>query len=150
MKGGRMLRPDPESRTVEAQTLVPLTVPMPSDLDLARSIATAIREVEGVVDMGSGRFAQAATYGPGERVMGVILRHPTPAALAVEAHVVLDERMLVQALSAVSPSDVSSSSEDTPIVVRVADHIRAVVFQTVHQFGVLELTTVDVAVDDLG
>lgn len=145
-----MLHSDPDSGAVEAQVLPSLVVPMPSDLELAKSVAAAIRGVPGVLDMGPGMFAQAATYGPGERVMGVVLRHPAPAALAIEAHVVLDERMLVQTLSSVSPSDGPSGSEHTPIVVRVADRIRAVVFQTVHQFGVPGPITVDVVVDDLG
>ncbi len=145
-----MLHPDPESGAVEAQALPSLVVPMPSDLELAKSIAAAICEVPAVLGMGPGRFAQAATYGPGERVMGVVLRHPAPTALAIEAHVVLDERMLVQTLSSVSPSDGFSGSEHTPIVVRVADRIRAVVFQTVHRFGGPGPITVDVVVDDLG
>jgi len=145
-----MLRPDPDSGAVEAQTLPPLVVPMPSDLELAKSIAAAICEVPDVLGMGPGRFAQAATYGPGERVMGVVLHHPAPATLAIEAHVVLDERMLVQTLSSVFPSNGFSGSEHTPIVVRVADRIRAVVFQTVHRFGGPGPITVDVVVDDLG
>ena len=43
------------------------------DLQLARAAAAAALATEGVYALGTGRYAEAATYGPGEKVTGVVV-----------------------------------------------------------------------------
>ena len=46
---------------------------MDNDLNLARTVSEAALATEGVYSLGSGRYVEAATYGPGEKVMGVVV-----------------------------------------------------------------------------
>jgi len=43
------------------------------DLQLARAVSEAVLATEGVYSLGVGRYAEAATYGPGEKVTGVVV-----------------------------------------------------------------------------
>ncbi len=114
-----MLPLDAGSGTEDAQTPTAHMVSgRLSDTDIANAMVHAIRDVPGVLDMGQGLFAKAATYGPGKHIAGIALQHPTPGELSVEAHVVLDERFLNKALS-----DISSSSDTTPILLRFTDQV---------------------------
>lgn len=56
---------------------------MAEDLQIARAASEAALATEGVHRLGSGRFVEAATYGPGEKVSGVVV---TPEEIQV--HVV--------------------------------------------------------------
>jgi hypothetical protein len=136
---------DAGSDTVEAQTpTVQMVSGRLSDTDIADAIAHAIRGVPGVLDMSQGLFAKAATYGPGKRIAGIVLRHDAPGELSVEVHVVLDETTFIKALS-----DLSSSSDKTPILLRFTDMIRAVVSQMFEHLGLPAPTMVDVTIDDI-
>lgn len=53
------------------------------DLLLARSVSTAVLATEGVHSLGSGRYVEAATYGGGEKVTGVVV---SPGE--IEVHVI--------------------------------------------------------------
>ena len=140
-----MLPLDAGSGTEEAQTPTAHMVSgRLSDIDIANAMVHAIRDVPGVLDMGQGLFAKAATYGPGKHIAGIALQHPTPGELSVEVHVVLDERFLNKALS-----DGSSSSDTTPILLRFTDQVRAVVSQTLEHLGLPVPTKVDVTIDDI-
>ncbi len=46
---------------------------MADDLQLARAAREAALATEGVRRLGSGRYAEAATYGAGEKVSGVVV-----------------------------------------------------------------------------
>ena len=46
---------------------------MDNDLQLARAAAEAALATEGVYSLGIGRYVEAATYGPGEKVTGVVV-----------------------------------------------------------------------------
>ncbi len=46
---------------------------MDDDLQLARAAAEAALATEGVYSLGVGRYVEAATYGPGEKVTGVVV-----------------------------------------------------------------------------
>ncbi len=65
------------------------------DVALALALVQAARSVEQVVDVSAGRYGTAVTYGPGQRVSGIVVRRPTPSAgsaapsLVVEAHLVV-------------------------------------------------------------
>jgi hypothetical protein len=140
-----MLPLDAGSGTVEAQTpTAQMVSERLSDMDIANAIVHAIRDVPGVLDMGQGLFARAATYGPGKHIAGIVFQHRAPGVLSVEAHVVLDETTFLKALS-----DISSNSDNTPILLRFTDHIRAVVSQTVEHLGLPVPTMVDVIIDDM-
>jgi len=43
------------------------------DLQLARAVSEAALTTEGVYSLGTGRYAEAATYGAGEKVTGVVV-----------------------------------------------------------------------------
>jgi hypothetical protein len=43
------------------------------DLQLARATAETALATEGVYSLGTGRYVEAATYGPGEKVTGVVV-----------------------------------------------------------------------------
>jgi hypothetical protein len=140
-----MLPFDGGSGTEKAQTpTAPVVSGQLSDTDIAQAMVQAIGAVPGVLEMGQGVFARTATYGPGKRITGIALGHPTPGDLSVEVHVVLDERVLTTALA-----DASSSAETTPILLRWSEQVRAVVFHTLEQLGVAVPTMVDVTIDDI-
>src|SRR5215467_1176801 len=80
-----------------------------SDTVIADTLVHAIRAVPGVLDMGQGLFAKAATYGPGRHVLGIVIQHPTQDSLSVEVHVVLEEAAFTKAYSEIYSSDESSS-----------------------------------------
>jgi len=115
-----------------------------SDTEIANAMVHAIRAIPGVLNMGQGLFAKSVTYGPGKHIEGIALQHPTPGDLSIEVHVVLDVRFLNTALS-----DVNSSSETTPILLRCTDQVRAVVSQTLEQFGLPAPLMIDVTIDDI-
>jgi hypothetical protein len=145
-----MLPLDAGSGALEAQAPSAQIAPEPlSDMAIADSIVHDIRAIPGVVDMGQGLFAKAATYGPKKHVVGVMLQHATPDTLSVEVHVVLADAWFIKAFTDVSRLDVSSSSDTTPMLLRMTDHIRAVVSQTFEHLGLPAPTLVDVAIDDI-
>lgn len=57
---------------------------MADDLQLARAASEAALSTEGVNRLGTGLFAEAATYGVGEKVSGVVVMPEE-----VQVHVVL-------------------------------------------------------------
>ena len=57
---------------------------MAEDLQLARAASEAALATDGVNRLGNGRFAEAATYGVGEKVNGVVVMPEE-----VQVHVVL-------------------------------------------------------------
>ena len=46
---------------------------MPDDLQLARAVREAALATSGIHSMGTGRYSEAATYGAGEKVTGVVV-----------------------------------------------------------------------------
>ena len=145
-----MLPLDSGSGGVEAQ--VPSTQMAPkrlNDMVIANTIALAVRAVPGVLDMGQGLFAKAATYGPGKHVQGIVIQHPTADSLSIEAHVILEEASFTKAYSEISGSEASSRTGTTPILLRFTDQIRAAVTQTLEHLGLPASTVVDVTIDDI-
>ncbi|MER3428954.1 MAG: hypothetical protein C4334_12865 [Pyrinomonas sp.] len=55
--------------------------------EIARAVADTVRAVPEIADLGSGRYSEAATYGPSGRVHGVVVREE-PTGLLIEIHVV--------------------------------------------------------------
>ena len=140
-----MLPLDAKSGTVVSQTpTMQMASGRLSDTDIAIAIVHAIRDVPGVLDIGQGLFAKAATYGPGKKVAGIALQHSTSGELSVEVHVVLDEHFFIEALS-----NLSSRSDTTPILLHFTDQIQAVVSQTLEHLGLPLPIMVDVTIDDI-
>lgn len=80
---------------------------MADDIQLARAAAAAALATEGVHSLGTGRYAEAATYGAGEKVTGVVVgpeeleihvvvRYPLPKPIPEVANNIL-ERVAPQA-----------------------------------------------------
>lgn len=80
---------------------------MADDIQLARAAAAAALATEGVHSLGTGRYAEAATYGAGEKVTGVVVdseklevhvvvRYPLPKPIPEVADNIL-ERVAPQA-----------------------------------------------------
>ena len=46
---------------------------MDNDLQLARTVSEAVLATDGVYALGTGRYVEAATYGAGEKVTGVVV-----------------------------------------------------------------------------
>ena len=82
-----------------------------------------------MADVSPGRFAEAATYGPGEKVGGVVVGR-AGGALDIEVHVC--------ALYA-----------DSLVLPELAARVRSAVRQSVEALGAGPLGRIDVAFDDL-
>jgi uncharacterized alkaline shock family protein YloU len=100
-----------------------------SEVSLARAIVAAVRRVPGVADVSAGRFAEAATYGPGEKVRGVAVGRAA-GALDIEVHL-------------------CAQYADSLVVPELAARVRSAVRQAIEGCGAGLLRRIDVAVDDL-
>ncbi len=100
-----------------------------NEVNIARAIVAAVRSVPGVVDVSPGRFAEAATYGPGEKVRGVAVDRAA-GALDIDVHLC--------ALYA-----------DSLVLPELAARVRSAVRQSVEGLGAGQLRRIDVAFDDL-
>jgi hypothetical protein len=92
------------------------------DLQLARAAAEAALATEGVYSLGTGRYAEAATYGPGEKVTGVVVnpdevrvhivvRYPLPEPIPA-----LAERVRERAASITGGRSTTVVVEDLEVV----------------------------------
>ena len=63
---------------------------MIDDLQLARAVREAALATSGVHSMGSGRYAEAATYGAGEKITGVVVE-PNEVRVHIVARYPLSE-----------------------------------------------------------
>ncbi len=100
-----------------------------SEVGIARAVVAAVRSVLGVADVSPGRFAEAATYGPREKVRGVAVGRAA-GALDIEVHLC--------ALYA-----------DSLVLPELAARVRSAVRQSVEGLGAGLLRRIDVAFDDL-
>jgi hypothetical protein len=140
-----MLPLDVGSSTADAQTPTAQLAPERlNDMVIANAVAHAIRGVPGVLDLGQGLFAKAATYGPGKNIAGIVIQHRAPGELSVEIHVVLDETTFMKVLS-----DVSPGSAKTPILLHFTDSIRTAVSQTMEHLSLPAPGAIDVSIDEI-
>lgn len=58
---------------------------LPDDVQLARAVRAAVLATGGVHSLGTGRYAEAATYGAGEKVIGVVV-----SPEEVRVHIIAD------------------------------------------------------------
>lgn len=89
---------------------------------LARAVSEAALATEGVYSLGTGRYVEAATYGPGEKVTGVVVapdevrvhivvRYPLPEPIPA-----LAERVREQAASRAGGRVTTVVVEDLEVV----------------------------------
>jgi hypothetical protein len=92
------------------------------DLRLARTVSEAALATEGVYSLGTGRYVEAATYGAGEKVTGVVVgpdevrvhivvRYPLPEPIPA-----LAERVHERAASRVGGRATTVVVEDLEVV----------------------------------
>lgn len=117
-----------------------------SDIAFARAIAAAIRATPGIANLSPGLMVVAATYGPHERVTGVVVRHDSPYETAVEVHVIVELNITTRGDgSGVTPGETSSVA----ILAQVANKVRATVDGVAFSMNLIPLATVDVLIDDI-
>jgi hypothetical protein len=123
-----------------------------NDITIAKTIATAVRATPGVVDLSPGLLALAATYGPHERLVGVVVRHPGPHETAVDVHVTV-------AVEATPPDEeqggvasswsVQTETSDRAALTRVANRVREAAYRAMQGLHVAPPSAVDVFIDDI-
>jgi len=134
-----------------------------NDVALALALAQAARAVEYVVDLGAGRYGAAVTYGPGQRIMGIVLRQPAQSAdsaapaFVAEAHIIVATAAVTRVMTTpatrqskrrLSPDHALSSSE-APVLLRIAAEARHALAATLRQLRPNEQWDIDITIDDL-
>jgi hypothetical protein len=119
-----------------------------SDLALATNIAQTVESVPGVRGLSAGCFATIATYGPGGRVPGIVLRRAPPDTLTVEVHLVASEEVLLLTLHRRSVTPPLTLPE-APFLLSLAEQVRTSIQQMLALLPLSQPVTVDVVIDDL-
>ena len=131
------------------------------DVALALALAQTARTVEHVVDLGAGRYGVAATYGPGQRITGIVLRRTAQpegsAAVArvVEAHIVIATAAIVSGAApkaqrkSETPSRGRSSAPGMPVLLRIAEEARGALARTLLRMRPGEQWDINITIDDL-
>jgi hypothetical protein len=139
-----------------------------NDVALALALAQAARAVEHVVDLGAGRYGVATTYGPGQRVRGIVLRRAAQsegsegsaaAAPVVEAHIVVATAVVTNAMIPAarqrkrrpSPDQAfgASGTTETPVLLQIAGEARRALATTLQRLRPNERWDIDIIIDDL-
>jgi hypothetical protein len=140
---------------------IPRPVPTParaSDIAIARAVAEAVRATPMVQDLSSGTAELAVTYGPRERVTGVMVRHPNPRDISIEVHVVLHVVLHAALQSGSQQSEASRSGQHRrasagtkggAVLTRSADQIRRAVYRAMDRLGIEQPAGVDVLIEDI-
>jgi hypothetical protein len=131
------------------------------DVALASALAQAARTVEHVVDLGAGRYGVAATYGPGQRITGIVLRNSAQpegsAAVArvVEAHIVIALAVIVSGAAPIAQRKSAtstrgrSSAPGMPVLLRIAEETRGALAATLVRLRPGEQWDINITIDDL-
>src|SRR5690349_7881251 len=135
------------------------------DVALALALAQAARAVEHVVDLGAGRYGVAATYGPGQRIRGIVLRRTArsegrvAAAPVVEAYLVVATAAITSAMISaaqknkrrLSPDHAlgASNAPGEPVLLRIAGETRRALAASLRQLRPNEQWDIDIIIDDL-
>jgi hypothetical protein len=138
------------------------------DVALALALAQAARAVEHVVDLGAGRYGVAATYGPGQRVRGIVLRRAAQseqsegsaaAVFVVEAYLVVATAAITSAITPaarqrkrrLSPDHALAASDmpREPVLLRIAAEARRALAATLRRLRPNERWDIDIIIDDL-
>lgn len=130
----------------------------PSDVTVAVSLAQAIRSLPYVTGLSAGRYGAAVTYGPGQRIAGIVLRRPIPTEdethlpFVVETHIVLAAAVVrafpEQRLSS-GQSQGAGSIVQRPVLLDIADEIRQTLEREIRRLRPTESWVIDIALEDL-
>lgn len=99
------------------------------DLTLARAVRVTVESLPGVSRVSAGRFVQAATYGPGATVHGVVISRAA-GTLDIEVHLV-------------------ARYARTLVLPKLAEHIRRTVRRIVEPLAGQPAGRIDIMFDDL-
>ena len=91
---------------------------MADDLQLARAVSEAVLSTDGVYSLGTGRYAEVATYGAGEKVTGVVV-NPHEVTVHIVVRYPLSEP--IPALAERVRERAASRTEGRPTTVVVED-----------------------------
>jgi hypothetical protein len=146
----------------------PGAVSRDDDVAFALALAAAARRVEYVVDLGAGRYGVAATYGPGQRIRGIVLRRvaqsegsegSAAAASVVEAYIVVATAAITSAMTSAarqrkqrqSPDHAFGASDtpEAPVLLRIAGEARRSLAATLRRLRPNEHWDIDIIIDDL-
>lgn len=121
-----------------------------ADVTVAKAVAAAVREMPDVVDLSPGLHAAAATYGPGDRVPGVVVHHPNPDTTFIEVHVVI-RAATVQggALTEHTEAGTSANTPGPPVLADAADRVRRAVRRALHDLHAAPPKEINVLIDDI-
>jgi hypothetical protein len=142
-----------------------------NDVALALALAQAARTAEQVVDVSAGRYGTAVTYGPGQRVTGIVLRRSAPSGTSaappfvVEAHIVVataavavlaapplaapkTSREKRQRLHAATARELPGAPR-APVLLRIADEARRALAATLRRLRPGETWEIDITIDEL-
>ena len=143
------------SRAVSDETSRPATtLSRTSDIAIARAVAEAVRATPMVLDLSPGIAELAVTYGPHERVMGVVVRRPNSHDITIEVHVVLqgslhDESQQAEARGGASQREAPARTTRNAVLTRSAERIRRSVYRAVQGQGMAPPAGVDVLIEDV-
>jgi hypothetical protein len=102
-----------------------------------------------VLDLSPGTTTLAATYGPRERVTGVVVRHLSPHDISVEVHVVLRGSLYAQALGTVSHAHDSADTARDAVLTGAANQIREAAYRAAQRPDAPPIANVDILIDDI-
>jgi hypothetical protein len=130
------------------------TVSGASDIAIARAVAEAVRAAPMVLDLSPGTVELAATYGPYERVTGIVVRHPNSRDTTIAVHVVLRGPLHDRSQHDETPGGASrrkgtAGMARDAVLARSADQIRRAVYRAARALGIAAPTGVDVYIEDM-
>jgi hypothetical protein len=135
-----------------------VTPNQPDDVAVVVSLAQAIRSLPYVADLSAGRYGVAVTYGPGQRISGIVLRRPIPTEddahlpSVVETHIVLTAEVVrafpEQRLSS-AQSQQAGTTVQRPVLLDLAEEIRQTLEREIRSLRPSESWVIDIALEDL-
>ena len=142
------------------------------DVALALALVRAARSVEQVVDVSAGRYGTAITYGPGQRVTGIVLRRSAPSGTRTRRCRSSSRRILwspqlrspsLPLLPSRRPKGrgrkgcvrrrlaraARLARRETPVLLRIADETRRALAATLRRLRPGETWEIDITIDEL-
>jgi hypothetical protein len=104
--------------------------------------------VAGVAALSAGRGVEAATYGPGRRVVGVVVDRSAAALPRLGIHIVVSRHHLVRMRQRLASDEDAPGASPAPLLLALAAEVRAAAQATAHAAGIAA-ESVDVFIDDI-
>jgi hypothetical protein len=126
--------PPRQQRPSDAQTSDTTHV---TDIALAELVVRALSDAPGGARLIAGRGA-AVTYGPHERIEGVVIHHHPTGQMALEVHVAIAESAALERVSSARPA-----------LLELAEEVRGAIERAMRGAGLPAPAEIDVHIDDL-